>query len=178
MQIRFRPLARTDFPTLSEWLERPHVAAWWREPSAPVALEARYGPCVDGRDPTEVFIAERAGAPFGLMQRYRMADEPHWQQALAGAGLPAAAVGIDYLIGSARDTGLGLGPAMIDAFVAQTFGTIDDIAAVVAAVQQDNVRSWRALEKAGFARAWAGQIASTHPSDRGPGFVYVRTRVA
>ena len=178
MQIRFRPLARTDFPTLSEWLERPHVAAWWREPSAPVALEARYGPCVDGRDPTEVFIAERAGAPFGLMQRYRMADEPHWQQALAGAGLPAAAVGIDYLIGSARDTGLGLGPAMIDAFVAQTFGTIDDIAAVVAAVQQDNVRSWRALEKAGFARAWAGQIASTDPSDRGPGFVYVRTRVA
>ena len=53
---------------------------------------------------------------------------------------------------------------MIDAFVAQTFGTIDDITAVVAAVQQDNVRSWRALEKAGFARAWAGQIASTDPT--------------
>ena len=76
----------------------------------PVRSRRADGPCVDGRDPTEVFIAERAGAPFGLMQRYRMADEPDWQQALAGAGLPTAAVGIDYLIGSARDTGRGLGP--------------------------------------------------------------------
>jgi aminoglycoside 6'-N-acetyltransferase len=176
MQLRFRPLARTDFPTLSTWLDRPHVAVWWREPSDPHALEARYGPCVDGRDPTQVFIAERAGAPFGLMQRYRMADEPDWQQAHARADLPAAAVGIDYQIGSARDTGHGLGPAMIAAFVAETFGTIGDIAAVVAAVQQDNVRSWRALEKAGFTRTWAGQIASADPSDRGPGFVYVRAR--
>jgi len=178
MQIRFRPLTRTDFPMLSAWLAQPHVAAWWREPSDPTAVAAQYGPCVDGHDPTQVFVAERRGTPVGLIQRYRMSDEDEWQRALAAADLPSAAVGIDYLVGAARDTGQGLGPALIDAFVADTFRSMDDIHTIVAAVQQDNRRSWRALEKAGFTRAWAGRIASTDPSDRGPSVVYVRTRPA
>jgi aminoglycoside 6'-N-acetyltransferase len=162
MQIRFRPLARTDFPTLSAWLAAPHVAAWWREPLDLEGIEARYGPCVDGRDPTRVCAAERRGAPIGLIQRYRMADEADWRRVLAAAELPSAAVGIDYLVGDPRGTGRGLGPAIIDA--------------VVAAVQEANRRSWRALEKAGFTRTWAGRIASADPSDGGPVVVYVRTR--
>jgi aminoglycoside 6'-N-acetyltransferase len=176
MQIRFRPLARTDFPTLSAWLATPHVATWWREPSDLEGIEARYGPCVDGRDPTRVCVAERRGAPVGLIQRYRMADEADWRRVLAAADLPSAAVGIDYLVGDPRDTGRGLGPAIIDAFVADTFRSMGDIDAVVAAVQEANRRSWRALEKAGFTRTWAGRIASADPSDGGPVVVYVRTR--
>ena len=47
---------------------------------------------------------------------------------------------------------------------------------IVAAVQQGNRRSWRALEKAGFSRTWAGQLESDDPSDAGPSYVYVRAR--
>ncbi len=44
------------------------------------------------------------------------------------------------------------------------------------AVQQDNRRSWRALEKAGYSRVFAGMIESDDPSDAGPSYLYVRLR--
>lgn len=44
----------------------------------------------------------------------------------------------------------------------------------VVAVQQANRRSWRALEKAGFERTWAGTIECDDSCDAGPNFVYVR----
>ena len=47
-----------------------------------------------------------------------------------------------------------------------------DVRCVVAAPQQENVASWRALEKAGFTRAWSGVLDSDDPSDDGPAFVY------
>ena len=57
LEIAFRPLERSDLPLLAEWLGRPHVARWWREPSDLAAVEATYGPLIDGSDPTEGFIA-------------------------------------------------------------------------------------------------------------------------
>jgi aminoglycoside 6'-N-acetyltransferase len=178
MPIRFRPLVRPDVPVLSAWLGQPHVAAWWREPADLAAVAARYGPCIDGSDPTQVFIAEWSGAAFGLIQRYAISAEPVWQRALSAAKIPVRAVGLDYLIGVERLTGIGLGPAMIAAFVAHTFAALPGIDEVVVAVQQDNYRSWRAVEKAGFARVWSGVLASDDPSDAGPSFVYVHARVA
>jgi aminoglycoside 6'-N-acetyltransferase len=178
MPIRFRPLVRQDVPVLSAWLGQPHVAAWWREPADLAAIAARYGPCIDGSDPTLVFIAEWSGTPFGLIQRYAMSDEPIWQRALAAAKVPVHSVGLDYLIGVERLTGIGLGPAMIAAFVADTFAALPGVEGVVVAVQQDNYRSWRAVEKAGFSRVWSGVLASDDPSDAGPSFVYVQSRIA
>ena len=29
--LSFRPLGRSDFPLLQQWLSAPHVDAWWRE---------------------------------------------------------------------------------------------------------------------------------------------------
>jgi RimJ/RimL family protein N-acetyltransferase len=46
---------------------------------------------------------------------------------------------------------------------------------VVTSVDQANRRSWRALEKIGFQRVWAGVLDSDDPSDKGPTFVYVRS---
>jgi aminoglycoside 6'-N-acetyltransferase len=42
--------------------------------------------------------------------------------------------------------------------------------------QQENVASWRALEKAGFERIFAGPLESDDPSDSGPAFVYALRR--
>jgi aminoglycoside 6'-N-acetyltransferase len=202
----FRPLDRSDLPLLAEWLGRPHVAAWWREPSDRAAVEATYGPLIDGSDPTEGFIAVRdeqrheheqgQGQPLAFLQRYRLDDNPQWQRAIAVAlaeGTPGVAdagrgdpidvgvdvgtgAGIDYLIGDQTMTGRGLGRQMIAAFVDLTWDRYADITAVVVAVDQGNEASWRALEGAGFVRAWAGMLDSDDPGDQTPHYLYVRRR--
>jgi aminoglycoside 6'-N-acetyltransferase len=157
---------------LAEWLAAPHVEEWWREPYDVASIEARYGPCVDRVDPTEVFVVEHSGHSLGLIQRYRIDDDPNWSASLAVAGIPAASAGIDYLIGVETMTGEGLGPLIIDKFVDDTWRIYGDISAIVVAVDQENKRSWRALEKCGFRRIWTGTLESEDPSDPGTSFVY------
>ena len=174
--IVFRPLVRQDFPLLSEWLSAPHVRAWWREDPGAVAVEERYGPVVDRSDPTEVFVIERGGQPIGIIQRYRFADNPDWREAMSAAGAPTEAAGIDYFIGLESLIGAGIGPQVIDLFVAETWQHYPDVTAVVASIQAGNRRSWRALEKIGFRRAWTGELASDDPSDAGISHLYLRDR--
>lgn len=172
----FRPLTRDDFSLLATWLGAAHVQPWWKEDYDPAAIEARYGPVVDGRDPGEVFVVERRGQAIGLIQRYRLDENPDWQASLSVTGTPADGVGIDYLIGSEPLVGGGLGPALIAQFLTDTWIRYPDVPAVVVSVDQDNRRSWRALEKVGFRRVWSGEIESDDPSDAGMSHVYVLNR--
>jgi aminoglycoside 6'-N-acetyltransferase len=176
VRLGLRPLARSDFPLLSQWLAAPHVEVWWREDHHLAAVEARYGPAVDGDEATEVFVVEGDGRPIGLIQRYRISDDPEWERALAAAAPPEDAAGLDYLIGDETLLGRSLGPEIIDRCVEDTFERYPDVSAVVVPVQQANRRSWRALEKAGFRRTWSGMLDSDDPSDEGPSYVYLRWR--
>lgn len=175
MSLDFRPL-RSDFPQLSRWLAAPHVEMWWRQAYGADAVEAEYGPVVDGADPTDVFIVHDDGQPVGMVQRYRLTDYPEWERAIPPGVTPREGAGIDYLIGDLARIGRGLGGRIISAFVADTWVRYPDVPAVVVAVQQENRRSWRVLEKAGFVRAWAGMLDSDDPSDAGPSYVYVLPR--
>jgi aminoglycoside 6'-N-acetyltransferase len=172
VEITFRPLRRPDFALLASWLATPHVAEFWREDSTAEAVEAAYGPMVDGEDPTEGFVAELDGHPVGFVQRYLIADYPQWQAAVGGV----QGAGIDYLIGVPGLTGIGLGPLLVARFSALTFDRYPQADTVTVAVAQANRRSWRALEKAGFTRVLAGTIDSGDPSDEGPSYLYVRRR--
>jgi aminoglycoside 6'-N-acetyltransferase len=176
-RLSFRSLGREDFRLLSTWLAAPHVRRWWREESAVEAVEARYGPVVDGTDVTECFIVELDFAPMGFIQRYRLDDHPEWQRSLSVAGTPDVGAGIDYFIGSETFVGNGLGPEIIDRFVEDTWERYPDIEAIVVDVSSDNRPSWRALEKAGFERVWSGELVSADPSDAGVSHVYVRHRI-
>ncbi len=176
MPLAFRRLSRRDFALLSEWLAAPHVETWWRQDHRAAAVEAEYGPVVDGDDPTEVFIVEDRARPIGLIQRYRLSDHPEWERAMPAGTTPEDGAGIDYLIGDETHIGHGLGGRIITAFVADTWDRYPDVPAIVVAVQQENRRSWRALEKAQFHRVWAGMLDSDDPSDAGPSYVYVRPR--
>jgi aminoglycoside 6'-N-acetyltransferase len=175
-RISFRPLRRDDFVLLSGWLAAPHVKMWWRESSDIDAIERRYGPVVDGIDPTEVFVIDGDGQPIGLIQRYRFADDPEWRDTISVAGTPSDAAGIDYLIGVEHLTGIGLGPEVIGAFLTDTWSRYLDIDTVVVDIQENNRRSWRALEKIGFRRSWTGTLTSDDPSDKGVNHVYVLLR--
>jgi aminoglycoside 6'-N-acetyltransferase len=201
--VVLRPMTRDDFPALAIWLRAPHVEPWFPwvhgEATPTEAVEAEYGPCIDGIDPTELFVIETEGRPVGFMQRYRISDNPSWAAALSaasessgaagessaaagessGAAVPAptgAAVGFDYAIGVLDATGRGVGTEAIRQLLADTFGRYPDVDRVIVAMQQANRASWRALERVGFGRRWAGLLESSDPSDAGPSYIYVISR--
>jgi aminoglycoside 6'-N-acetyltransferase len=178
--VAFRPCTRDDLPMVAGWQARPHVAPWWQRDPGLAAVRARYLPCLEGSDPTELFILEAAGTPVGFFQHYLIADYPQWAATLEGTGQPGmhAAAGIDYLIGDAAFTGRGLGTVAIAVFTRLVFARYLATRLVAVAVAQDNTASWRALEKAGYERCWAGELASDDPSDQGPMYLYRRGRPA
>jgi len=145
--ISFRPLERSDFPLLQEWLAAPHVGVWWKERLDLASVEAKYGPRVDGTEPTHVFVVEQEGRPIGWIQWYLWADYPEHARQLGAA--PSSA-GIDLAIGEVKMTGLGLGPVAIREFTKQFVFVNRAVCAVVADPEESNLRSLRAFKKAGF----------------------------
>jgi aminoglycoside 6'-N-acetyltransferase len=156
VSISFRPLSRSDFPLLQEWLAAPHVAAWWGKPPTLAAVDAKYGPRVDGSEPTHMFVIENGGRPVGWIQWYLWSDYP--EHALQLKVEPATA-GIDLAIGELAMIGLGLGSIAIHAFIEQIVFSETTIGAVITDPAEENLRSLRAFEKAGFTTTNTVQLA-------------------
>jgi RimJ/RimL family protein N-acetyltransferase len=144
MSIAFRPFAAGDLPLLDEWLNRPHVAEWWRpdETTIPETLDA-----IEGRDSSDHYLILLDGRPVGMIQTYIVADHPEWE-ALVHVGQGVA--GVDLLIGEEELIGRGLGPEILGTFVREIVFARPGTHAVVAGVEPGNARSLRAFEKAGF----------------------------
>ncbi len=145
--ISFRPLDRSDFPLLQEWLCAPHVDAWWHARLDLAGVHAIYGPRVDAAEPTHVFIIEHGGRPVGWIQWYLWSDYP--KQARQLMAEPTSA-GIDLAIGELAMTGLGLGPVAIRKFLRQIVFADLRVSAVITDPEEANLRSLRAFRKAGF----------------------------
>lgn len=145
--VSFRALDRSDFPLLQRWLSEPHVDAWWHEPFDLPRLEQKYGPRIDGIEPTHVFIIEHEDQPIGWIQWYRWSDYPEHAAQLKAE--PEAA-GIDLSIGEASSIGRGLGSSAIRDFVFSVVSVESGITAVVTDPEERNGRSIHAFEKAGF----------------------------
>jgi aminoglycoside 6'-N-acetyltransferase len=131
---------------------------------------------LDGSDHTEGFIVHYGDRQIGFVQRYLIADDAEWHETLRSAVGEDDGIGIDYLIGERNLVGRGLGRQMISEFIGLSWRRYPSEERVVVALQQENVASWKALEACGFRRAWAGELASSDPSDRGPSFIYVADR--
>jgi aminoglycoside 6'-N-acetyltransferase len=143
----FRALERSDFPLLQRWLSEPHVDAWWHEPLDLAGLEQKYGPRIDGIEPTHVFIIEHETRPIGWIQWYRWSDYPKHAARLEAE--PNAA-GVDLSIGEASLVGKGIGSRAIREFILNVVSAEPGITAVVTDPEERNGRSCRAFEKAGF----------------------------
>jgi len=154
--LSFRPLRSSDFPLLQEWLSAPHVAAWWHEPLDLAGVYAKYGPRVDGTEPTHVFVIEHNGRPIGWIQWYLWSDYPEHATQLKAE--PASA-GIDVAIGEDAMTGSGLGSAAIREFIRQIVFAHPSIGAVFADPEEGNLGSLQAFEKAGFTVTNTVQLA-------------------
>src|SRR5690349_18635881 len=101
-EISFRPMTRADLPVVHEWLNREHVRRWWRDSRRLEQVEARYGPAIDGDEPTQMFVIEIDGRPAGSIQTYLVSDYPDW------IGDEPGVAGVDLFIAEEELTGRGL----------------------------------------------------------------------
>jgi aminoglycoside 6'-N-acetyltransferase len=143
--IEFQPLRKDDLPLVRDWLGREHVRKWWRD-SLDESI-AEYEKAIEGLDPSEHYLIVLDGRPVGMIETYLVSDHPEWEEIVqVGEGV----AGVDLLIGEEELTGRGLGPRVLEAFARAVVFAGEDTHAVVAAVDVENSRSWRAFEKAGF----------------------------
>jgi RimJ/RimL family protein N-acetyltransferase len=183
MDLAFRPLALDDLPHLRRWLNAPHVYEWWGVTSGPGSLGGpgtdaatdaqvleKYAPGVASDDATthrHVIVLD--GRTVGLIQHYRLDDEPEYADAIEETA-PGAA-GIDLLIGEVDDIGRGVGAAALDAYVRAVVFADPRITRAVAGPHPENRRSCRAFEKAGFVA-----VRDVVVPESGPERVHVRRR--
>lgn len=144
--LSFRPLTRNDLAMLHEWVQRPHVAEWWIEPSTLTEIEKDYLPTIEGTSSTKAYIACLDGQPIGFIQAYvvKGSGDGWWEDET-----DPGARGIDQFLADAGRLNQGLGTAMIKAFVRQLFEDPE-----VTKVQTDpcpeNQRAILCYAKAGF----------------------------
>ena len=149
-KLSFRPLTDDDLPLLHGWLNEPGVVRFWEGDDVSWEGVVRdYGSA--GWDDAEHWLALLDGQPVGWIQCYPWAGDPEEAAAYWSLGVDRTAAGIDYLIGDVAARGRGIGSAMIRTFVDEiVFGRHPEWTQAATAANQDNVASWRALEKAGF----------------------------
>ena len=165
--IRFRSLERSDYSLLAGWFSEPDVERWWNADASVEGIEAKYGPRIDGIDAaTTMWIIEIGDHAGGLAQHYGHVDHPAHD---AAVGIERA-VGIDFLL-SQGFSGRGRGPEVLMRFADLALELTPDACSCAATPTQDNRRSWRALEKAGFEQRGICQLP-----DEPPAFTNVRDR--
>jgi len=183
MRITFRPLALTDLDDLRRWLNTPHVYEWWGVTSGPGSLggpgadaataaqvHEKYAHGIESDDATtHRHVIDVDGRAIGLIQHYRLADEPEYAAAIEETA-PGAA-GIDVLIGELDGIGHGVGAAAIDAYVRDVVFADPRITRATAGPHPDNRRSCRAFENAGFVA-----VRDVVVPESGPERIHVRTR--
>jgi aminoglycoside 6'-N-acetyltransferase len=175
--VSFRPMVEGDLPMLADWLREEHVQRWWKDPTAPDDVEAHYLPRILGIDPTEMFVIVWEGRDIGMIQRYRLDDNPDWELSLAPSGLSfGVASGIDYAIGVPEMIGRGIGSAAVATFSAAVFERYPDVERIAVTPQAANRASCRVLEKAGYVLGWTGILVSDDPADAGPAALYILSR--
>jgi aminoglycoside 6'-N-acetyltransferase len=145
--LGFRSLCERDLPLLQVWLSRPHVAEWWRQPLDLDGVRSMFRPSISGEKPTHVYVIEWHGRPVGWIQWYRWSDFP---EHAARIGAEPNTAGIDLAIGEPDLLGHGIGSRAITAFLQRWVFVDQAITACVTDPDERNLRSTRALEKAGF----------------------------
>lgn len=170
-RIELRALERGDFTLLAEWLNAPHVVRWWGEPPDMAGITAKYAPRLEKDSTTLIYVIQVDGKPAGIIQCYRHADYPDYDQEV---GIERAA-GIDYLIGNVDYAGKGFGTKAIQKITKLAFELYPEVDVLVSVPQKDNRASCRALEKAGFTLVDERQMQSENLLD-GTSGIYVLKR--
>jgi RimJ/RimL family protein N-acetyltransferase len=143
----FRPLTRLDLPILHGWLQRPHVAEWWREPTTLAELEGDYCSAAALASSTQAFIVLLGAEPIGFIQSYvALGSGGGWWEDERDPGTR----GIDQFLADAGRLGRGIGSAMVEAFARRLFAD-PRVTKIQADPSPANERAIRCYRRAGFA---------------------------
>jgi aminoglycoside 6'-N-acetyltransferase len=163
-----------DLPLLHGWLQEPETAHWYRfdDLSSVEAVAEHYGPALAGEEAVDLWIVRLDGCDAGFLQSYRLVDHPGYRDACVGVGADPGAGAVDYLLGDPGDRDHGVGSAVLRMFVEDVAFDVWGWPAVVASPEPANVRSLRALAKAGF------RLLGDIEGEDGPERVMQRDRLA
>lgn len=141
MMISFRPLTEADYPLLLDWLQRPHVKAWWDDGEDTLEKVARhYGPDSGDEEEVERFVLlwspdDRVPPrPIGYFQWYL---------------IPGGPAGTDQFIGEPELLDQGIGTAAIRQFLGLLIAAHDP-PRIIIDPDPRNARAIRCYEKVGF----------------------------
>jgi len=141
--LTFVPLTPAHFPLLLQWLEAPHVKAWWdRDLTYDLALvKEKFGPRAQGQAEAKIkaYVVECGGVAMGYVQMYG-AEE--------GLPVPQPSAGMDIFIGEEKFLNLGLGPLILEAFWQDILSK--DFASCVVDPETRNLKALGAYTRAGF----------------------------
>jgi aminoglycoside 6'-N-acetyltransferase len=148
LRVTLRDMVRGDLRDVARWRANPQVARWWSGDGAATygGVAAKYGPRIDGRSATRMWVLEVNGRSVGFGQDYRIGDYPDY----AVLGPDPAAIGVDYAIGEPEWAGRGLGVRMLWAWGTQVRRRYPGATTGFAAPDHRNLASRRILVKAGF----------------------------
>lgn len=174
MEIAFRRMTLDDLPLMQRWMLDPDVRHWFSSDDlSPEGIDAHYRAKIVGDTvtPEEQWLGLVDGEPVAWLQTYAIAPYPEYAGPCVEVGADPRSAGLDYLLGEGDLRGRGIGAALIDAFVEQVvFGLHPQWPMVCSGPHPDNVRSWRALEKAGF------QLLGEIQTEDGPERLMARSR--
>ncbi len=157
--VTVRAMTRGDLGDVWRWRRSEHVQRWWQESGdlTESAIEAKYGPRIDGATPTRMWVAEVNGRSVGFVQDYRIADYPEFALLCPDP----TAVGVDYAVGEVGWTGRGIGTRSLWVWMLRTRHRFPHVSAYFAAPDHRNEASLRLLDKLGFTRGvWFDEPAS------------------
>jgi aminoglycoside 6'-N-acetyltransferase len=159
MTITFIPLAQSHFPLLLNWLEIPHVKAWWDKDVhwTPELIQDKYGNYVKGNKslklqdqvidkPVNAFIMAIDDTPMGYIQTYNPHDFP--AEPGYDPDLPASCAGLDWYIGEVDFTSKGIGTTALLQFMEEWVFPTHEL--VIVDPETANTAAIRVYEKAGF----------------------------
>lgn len=161
-EISFKPLVYGHLPTLQQWLESPHVKAYWDRDidwTDQLILD-KYGTYIEGykmvdgiKLPLEAFIIYLGSLPIGYLQLYdaRLFPRDNYDlnhllsKTSFGKSKMAA---IDIFLGDVNVIGKGIGSFAMRRFLDEHVWKCFECCLVDP--DKDNIRAIKAYEKAGF----------------------------
>lgn len=152
MKISFKSLCEVDFILLLEWLEAPHVKAWWDKDIewTPDLIRENFDYVKGYKLDNGVAKAISAriiyvdNTPIGYIQFYSAHE---FDSSKSLTGLPSSLAGFDIFIGDEQYVNRGIGSKVMVQFLKEHGGSYTH---VFVDPESTNLAAIRAYEKSGF----------------------------
>lgn len=150
--VTLRPMVEQDLPLLHEWLNRPHIVAWWGGERPTLAqVREQYLPRVLEGEQVIPYIGMLGDEPFAYAQSYvALGAGDGWWEEETDPGVR----GIDQSIADPELLGKGLGTRLVLALVELVFAD-PQVSRIQTDPAPNNLRAIRCYEKAGFRKVKA-----------------------